>query len=182
MPLPIVELPCACGCGGTTRTGKYLRGHGRRHPAQPGYKWCARCGAERPLADFGPNEKRKDGKQTYCRDHQRAAVNASAAIHGARHGREHRQRFRAEMIAAYGGRCACCGESEPVFLCLDHPNGVPDEHRNARHRSGRLSPDKLCALLKRQGWPQEYRLLCWNCNAAIAMLGVCPHVSRPPAG
>lgn len=32
-------------------------------------------------------------------------------------------KIRSEMIAAYGGCCACCGETEPAFLSLDHIGG-----------------------------------------------------------
>src|SRR5262252_4538483 len=38
---------------------------------------------------------------------------------------------RLEMIAAYGGECACCGETEPVFLTLDHVNGDGAAHRRS---------------------------------------------------
>ena len=31
--------------------------------------------------------------------------------------------LRAQMRRAYGDRCACCGETEPVFLTLDHVHG-----------------------------------------------------------
>src|SRR5213078_4819734 len=47
------------------------------------------------------------------------------------HYRKHRERYcqnmqarhaaiRAEVLAAYGNACACCGETEEAFLALDH--------------------------------------------------------------
>lgn len=31
---------------------------------------------------------------------------------------------------------------------------------------------------KREGWPDQYTVLCMNCNAAKARLGACPHEER----
>jgi hypothetical protein len=82
-----------------------------------------------------------------------------------------RQRCRDEMVAAYGGCCACanCPETNTAFLCLDHVNGDGKAHR-MKVGSHTYSD------LRRQGWPQEgYRLLCWNCNAATRFGRTCPH-------
>jgi hypothetical protein len=39
--------------------------------------------------------------------------------------------IREDVIAAYGGRCACCGEFERDFLTLDHVNNDGAEHRRS---------------------------------------------------
>lgn len=84
----------------------------------------------------------------------------------------YRARLRAEMLVAYGGRCACCGESEPVFLQLDHVHN--DGHLD---RKAHKTSTKLFAVLRRQNWPRErYQLLCANCNfGKLLNRGVCPH-------
>lgn len=82
-----------------------------------------------------------------------------------------RQRLRDQMVAAYGGRCACvaCPERNSAFLTLDHIQGDGKEHRA---RVGSHS----YADLRRKGWPQDgYRLLCWNCNAMTRNGKRCPH-------
>lgn len=82
-----------------------------------------------------------------------------------------RQRRREELVAAYGGRCACakCPERNPAFLCLDHVNGDGKGHRM---KAG----SHTYADLRRRGWPQDgYRLLCWNCNAMTRFGRTCPH-------
>lgn len=86
--------------------------------------------------------------------------------------REYRAELRAEMLAAYGGKCACCGEAEPLFLHLDHIHNDGAADRRAHKTS-----TKLAAHLKRMGWPRDrYRLLCANCNHGRAMNGgTCPH-------
>jgi hypothetical protein len=86
-----------------------------------------------------------------------------------------RQRLRDELVAAYGGRCACanCPETDPAFLTLDHSGGDGKAHRieMGSHTYGDL---------RRRGWPQEgYRLLCWNCNAMTRFGRTCPHEGVP---
>lgn len=85
----------------------------------------------------------------------------------------YRARIRAEMIAAYGGQCKCCGEKEPSFLQLDHV-----ENDGYLERKIHKTSTKICAALKRRGWPKgRYQLLCANCNFSKQMNGgVCPHV------
>jgi hypothetical protein len=88
---------------------------------------------------------------------------------------EYRTSLRNEMRSAYGGSCACCGESESMFLQMDHV--FNDGHLDRKDNN---SSAKLWAKLKKQGWPKDrYQLLCANCNFGKAMNGgVCPHQSR----
>jgi hypothetical protein len=75
---------------------------------------------------------------------------------------------------AYGGPvCACCGETIPEFLQLDHV-----ENNGAEHRKRGLMGTALYQLLKSQGYPPGYQVLCANCNFAKGILGYCPH--HPP--
>ncbi len=88
-----------------------------------------------------------------------------------RFGAERRKRYRDELIAAYGGKCACtnCPETDSAFLCLDHTNGDGKVHRLA-------VGSHIYADLKRRGFPQDgYRLLCWNCNSMTRFGKKCPH-------
>lgn len=80
--------------------------------------------------------------------------------------------LREQMIAAYGGRCSCCGESGPIFLDLDHIHNDGKADRVARGNSQRL-----LVWLKQNDWPRDrYQLLCCNCNQGKARNGgVCPH-------
>lgn len=84
---------------------------------------------------------------------------------------ESRKRCRDELVAAYGGQCACanCPETNSAFLTLDHINGDGRAHRM---KMG----SHTYADLRRRGWPQDgYRLLCWNCNAMTRGGRTCPH-------
>jgi hypothetical protein len=83
-----------------------------------------------------------------------------------------RKRNRDELIAAYGGKCACprCPEANQAFLTLEHVGGGGRAHRKA-------VGSHSYADLRRRGYPQEgFTLLCWNCNAASRLTGVCPHM------
>lgn len=86
---------------------------------------------------------------------------------------EQRRRIRLEAIAAYGGRCACCGESQTEFLTIDH---VYNDGAVERRGDRRLTGTKFYQRLKRLGWPKDrYQLLCFNCNCAKGHFGMCPH-------
>jgi hypothetical protein len=84
------------------------------------------------------------------------------------------RQYKAEVIQAYGGACACCGETQIEFLSIDHINGKGKQHRKNASGVGH----QFFAWLKRQGYPKEgLRVLCHNCNQAIGLYGYCPHQS-----
>jgi hypothetical protein len=88
--------------------------------------------------------------------------------------RETRHRLKLEVIAAYGGACACCGESTPEFLAVDHVDDDGAAHRRelGKHRSAGAATYEW---LKRNGFPRDrFQLLCHNCNFAKST-GGCPH-------
>lgn len=65
---------------------------------------------------------------------------------------------RLEVLAAYGGVCACCGEDYEPFLAIDHIGG--DGASNRKREQGKV----LHRRLRREGWPEGYQVLCMNCN------------------
>ncbi len=78
-----------------------------------------------------------------------------------------RQELRLAAIRAYGGRCACCGEDELVFLAIDHING------NGAAQRKDLG-NHLSRWLRNNNFPGGYQVLCHNCNWA-KYRGGCPH-------
>lgn len=65
-------------------------------------------------------------------------------------------------MAAYGGACLHCGESDVIVLVLDHINddGKVDRKENS-HNGGY----KLYLKLRKKDYPQgKYQVLCHNCN------------------
>lgn len=86
----------------------------------------------------------------------------------------HQKKLRAEIIEAYGSKCACCGEKTPQFLTVDHIDGGGKQERQ------KMSSNKFLVSIRNRGFPKDlYRLLCWNCNSGRAINGgVCPHKER----
>lgn len=83
--------------------------------------------------------------------------------------------FRAQhaAIVAYGGyRCACCGETEPMFLTIDHINS---DGKRQRRQLGAGS-NKFYDWLRANNYPPGYQVLCSNCNfGRYRNGGICPH-------
>lgn len=79
------------------------------------------------------------------------------------------RKLKHEAIMAYGGyRCACCGETEPKFMSIDHI-----ENNGAQHRREVWGVSRW---LKVNGYPKGFQVLCMNCNFGKFMNGgVCPH-------
>lgn len=84
--------------------------------------------------------------------------------------KERRETKRREVVAGYGGKCVCCGESEYKFLTLDHPRGDGQEDR-AKYRN---SLDQIYGYVIKNNFPMKYSLLCMNCNW-VRRYDICPH-------
>ena len=76
------------------------------------------------------------------------------------------QKMRYAVLNHYGRVCACCGESEPAFLAIDHMPGYDNRKGDQRH---------LTQWLYKNGFPEGFRTLCHNCNSAIRLGRTCPH-------
>lgn len=88
----------------------------------------------------------------------------------------YRQKKRREAIAAYGDCCACCGETIPEFLGIDHMNNDGGKHIVERYGGKkRLGGLSLYRWLKDNGYPPGFQILCHNCNMAKGFYGSCPH-------
>jgi hypothetical protein len=88
-------------------------------------------------------------------------------------GRDYIRRLKLEIIAGYGGKCECCGDTNWQFLTVDHINGDGARHRKTERQRN------FYIRLRSEGFPRgEYRLLCMNCNFSYGMYGSCPHSSE----
>lgn len=85
--------------------------------------------------------------------------------------RENHRALKILVVNHYGGKCACCGESELDFMAIDHINNDGNEHRKTIGSGGRLH-----AWLRREGFPEGFQVLCHNCNFSKHLNnGVCIH-------
>lgn len=85
-------------------------------------------------------------------------------------------KLKERVFEAYGGwRCACCGETEKLFLTIDHIHNDGAQHRKSLgHGSMRTY-----RWLRQRKFPPGFQVLCMNCNFGKRMNnGVCPHQSR----
>jgi hypothetical protein len=84
-------------------------------------------------------------------------------------------RCRDEVYAAYGGyRCACCGETERMFLSIDHiDNNGALERKSGKYTGGGSA---FYSWLRKMSFPVGYQVLCMNCQVGKHKNGgVCPH-------
>lgn len=153
------------------------RRHGYRYTGLHFFAHCYHCDLWKPRSEFGRQRNgRSVGACKECTKVLKRAdykENKDARLSRMR---ETIRRRRMEMIAAYGGKCQCCGETHWEFLNIDHIQGGGKEHQKAIG-----GPSALVRHLRNLGWPKDtFRLLCWNCNCARGLRGngICPHVAR----
>lgn len=88
--------------------------------------------------------------------------------------RAENQRLKREVLTHYAEgilACACCAVTELEFLTIDHIHGGGSKH----HREIK---GHLYRWLKKNNFPEGYRVLCMNCNFALGHFNYCPH--NPP--
>ena len=145
-----------------------------RSGSAPSSRVCVTCKEELPHSAFYRDNNRPDLLTTRCREcMKQKALRTYKKKPGyyAEASRKYARKIREEVIAAYGGKCACCGESAYEFLAIDHVNGGGLAHR----RSLGGSYKSLANHVKKLGFPKDFRILCHNCNAARGFYGYCPH-------
>jgi hypothetical protein len=118
--------------------------------------------------------------RTYSREQMRrirrdmtAEQSAEYLARTAKNARSRRKRLKAAIYLAYGGaKCVCCGETEPLFLSIDHVNNDGYELR----KKGQSTGEQFQRWIIDNGFPPDYQILCMNCNFGKARNGgVCPH-------
>lgn len=82
-----------------------------------------------------------------------------------------------DVFNAYGGyKCACCGETERVFLSIDHIYN--DGHILRRNGVHGRSATAFYRWIRMHNYPPGFQVLCMNCNVGKHRNGgVCPHQS-----
>lgn len=95
---------------------------------------------------------KQKNREYYYRDLAKTRAMRAAYRGKNRDAAKERERIRAaalrlEMISAYGGKCNCCSESEPMFLELDHADGRGKQHREEIGRGSK----NTYAWLKKEG-------------------------------
>lgn len=87
--------------------------------------------------------------------------------------RERYARLKRVVMEHYAGnppKCQCCGYPIYDFLTIDQI-GVKGGWKEHRKYAG---VNFYMNIIKR-GFPDNYRVLCFNCNCSIGFYGYCPH-------
>lgn len=144
-----------------------------KSPAHVGRTCCAPCREFLRVAKTKQYQShRAKGLCNWCGlPHTGSSLCTSCAPKHAKCVRNLRAGRRTKVIEHYGGKCACCGEAEPIFLELDHINNDGTNYsKNIRQ--------ELTAWAIRHDYPNMLQLLCCNCNRGKYLNGgVCPHQS-----
>ncbi|SRR6266478_9256130 len=82
--------------------------------------------------------------------------------------KEASRRLRRKVLAAYGGKCTCCGEIRHEFLAMDHIDGNGNLHRSTITTT-------IFRWLYKNNFPPGFRVHCHNCNQSKGFYGYCPH-------
>ena len=159
-------------------------------------KTCLWCHVEKSISDFYKCKSSPDGllarcklcetkrttawalsKLNYRRDYSKKRREQNPE-YSRRKSNEHATKVRNIVRKAFGNKCACCGETEPLFLSIDHVKNDGNIDRNTNGR--RVCGGMLYRRIINEGFPKDkYQLLCMNCNFGKSKnYGVCPHTEK----
>lgn len=124
---------------------------------------CYKCGTK---DDIKVHYKSYRGDKKYvlyvCRPCNRAKT------------KKYYDKCRVSVFEHYGNICACCGETNDLFLSIDHINN--DGHLEVWKSGKRIGGRQLYQKIVKADYPNKYQLLCMNCNYGKRMNGgICPH-------
>lgn len=172
-----VRSKTCTGCKLEKELGEFSPRVGGVHGRASRCHECRRLDRARRAPDFEAERRRRWKEDPEYRERNRQATkryrekNRDALSERAR---VRYRKMREQLIVIYGGSCECCGEETHEFLAVDHVNGGGSNHRKVENPT-----DLFRRLVKKGVRDMEYRLLCHNCNHAIAHYGSCPHGNLP---
>lgn len=111
-------------------------------------------------------EKNKEYLQNYGKQWRANLLNKERSK---KWNKERRQQIKLVILSHYGGKCKCCSEDRVEFLAIDHINGGGGKQRK------KVGAGNFLKWIIRNDFPKDLRILCHNCNAALAYYGYCPH-------
>ena len=78
-----------------------------------------------------------------------------------------------KVMRMYGEECYCCGESNKLFLTIEHLGNWGKNHRKASGGGTAMLKD----ILSWDYSPDYIAIACYNCNMAARYNGKCPHAN-----
>ena len=147
---------------------------------------CRRCKEEKPQEAFYPSYTKGPRGNHWCKPCAASYAQSWRAKNRGRYSGIKRARYTRlveQVYEGYGDLCSCCGESNPLFLSIDHVFNNGAVHRQQLN-NGRRGPngERLYREVIARGFPRDYQLLCFNCNLGRSRnKGVCPHQEGTPS-
>ena len=155
-------------------------------------KICPKCKTLKPISMFSKDKTTKTGYRSYCREccrkyrriyykaNQRKLIqrtkdwNIENPGKANKYMKKRRQKIKKEVMEGYGGECVCCGESELAFLTIEHKLKDGPQHLKYNNNSSL----KIYIDVIDRDFPDEYTVLCMNCNFATRYDKICPHQTQ----
>jgi hypothetical protein len=139
---------------------------------------CTKCGAD--LNNDNWSESNQYNHYNICHD---CFMKQSNEVYKTRRVwyKDKNQALKKKVIDHYGGKCACCGIDDLIFLTLDHILDDGNIHRDILrgnkkdHRGG--GGNKTYKWAVDNSYPPVFQVLCFNCNWAKSH-GGCPHQGK----
>lgn len=155
------------------RKRKIMADYRQRHPDRVRQRSKAHYAAHKAERSKANKEYRKLHAEELKRKRDQYVLSNKEKV--AESQRNTRNKCRMQALEAYGGpSCSCCGCTDVKALCIDHTDGGGNAHRRGINRLGGYA---FHVWLKQSGYPPGYRVLCINCNDAMALFGYCPHAA-----
>ncbi len=123
---------------------------------------CYKCGKTANEVKFYARKRNRDGLDNICSECSKARTKKS------------NRKLRLTVLEHYGNKCACCETDDYEFLCIDHINGGGHQRRKKIGHGA-----TYMRWIVKNNFPEEYRVLCHNCNQALSYYGYCPHGNLP---
>lgn len=132
--------------------------------SQPLYRWLKKNGYPAEFQLLCMNCNTAKSRRGYC-PHSGSTRDILPAA----------RKLRDLVLSKYGGPvCRCCGESNEVFMCIDHVDNDGAVHRRL---VGATYP-----WLVKNNFPDGFQVLCFNCNFSKGHSGECSHVTARKDG
>lgn len=155
---------CIC-CGNITKahlTIDHIGGGGNQHAREIGrgvalYRWLKRnkfpTGFQVLCANCNHGKYRNAGICPH--------ISITTSLNLPKHTLCRRRAFE-QALLAYGSECKTCGETQPLFLNLDHIENDGAEHRRE------IGTALLAVWARQNNYPSNLQILCDNCNLTKA--------------
>lgn len=125
--------------------------------------FCVYCGSK-------PSIKSKLGCEECLKN--KSSINSRYVKNNTEKVNQYRLLLKHQVIEKYGGKCNCCGETEILFLTIDHIN-----NDGSIDRKSNSSTNSFYLRLKKSEKRDDLQVLCFNCNLGKQLnFGICPHV------